>query len=504
MAKAGVGRSARSARSAKKWEFGLELGKTSFGGFETAGGTLGISSRDVKMAGVATRQMQLQTRMPTLSTRAGGVFGQTDVLIGTDFLQSVNTDSLGALDGDILVRALINPNAFARTRLSQFAPLYQRYRFRKLSFIWATTSSAFTNGGLIGFGDYDVDNLLTTDTPDNLNVAFAHMGQRVTQAWTVQEFPFGIVDKFTTLFTALGNEEARLIYQGVFYFIAEGTFLPNIELGKLYIDYEIEFNIPQLALDVVTRDLYCLKLAGSSTGSVGAGWDMLADTRSVESFYGIPSNIEWSYSAPTLTLENVPVGDYTLTLNASFGTSGKLDMNLAAAGMGPKILNLVGATILGSLLTVPADIDVTNSESFGKMTSTYVLNVATQGNVTLEAYFGDITSPSIAVLVSTILVSSLGDVTVSRGRGKSRYLKETIIERGHLLKSHGEHEVTTAELAYSEEKLDQSIEEKLKQLILNDKMEKKRRKATRKLNAQNNKKGKEKVKIIAISDTESD
>jgi hypothetical protein len=237
----------------KKWFAGWENGSipTPFGviqpGKLMAGSGDSRRSRDA-MVGLSERSNDIQVVMPRLRTESGGPYGTMDILGGTEFLQSITNPEDGALPGDILATIAINPSLFDNTRLQQFSNLYQRYRFRKLVFWYKPTANATQSGQLIGFGDYDPDNILSVDSPNNLSTAAAHLGQRICKIWETVGFPFGIVDDYTSLFVDTLSSDLRLSVQGVYYLLAAAELLASVSaLGNIYIEYEIEFYIPILA-----------------------------------------------------------------------------------------------------------------------------------------------------------------------------------------------------------------------------------------------------------------
>jgi len=332
--------SSGSGERQKKWFLGLEnasAGPVSIGKLGIGSGKRGARGTRSEMVGVAPRSRNIQVTMPRIVTEMGGRYGATDVLKGTELLADISTGATGALKGDILTRILLNPSNFPKTRLAQFAPLYQRYRFRRLSFFYEPIANATQSGQLIGFGDYDVDNIINTDSTDNINVAAAHLGQRICQIWEDQVFPFGVVDDFTSLFTSLTEAEARLIYQGVFYLMAASTLPPNSSLGNLYIAYEVELNIPQLSPgDIQQQFSLLIEAPGSATAGVPL-WSG-APAQQAE----IPNNIIWNVTTLTVpacnqvTLSGLGLGTYLLIFNG-FTTP-------ASTTWGVDAFDFVGAT----------------------------------------------------------------------------------------------------------------------------------------------------------------
>jgi len=269
----GSGRQTRGEKSSG-WSFGWEKGKlpTPWGLIEP--GNIKISGRDQSMVGLAERTDDIQVVLPRVRTESGGPFGTMDVIGGTEFLLSVNNPSSGSNPGDILSTILINPSLFTQTRLYQFALLYQRYRFRHLNFWFKPIANATQSGQLIGFADYDPDNILTGNGAENISIAAAHLGQMTGKIWETTQFPFGIVDDYTSLFVDADASELRLAIQGVFYLLAASEISSDISaLGNIYVDYQVEFYIP-LLLDkslYIDQQTLAIEGGGSKTASLPQG-----------------------------------------------------------------------------------------------------------------------------------------------------------------------------------------------------------------------------------------
>jgi hypothetical protein len=178
----------------------------------------------------------------TSTHRAGGV--QVDRLEGTDFIGAVAASSVVA--GQVLVKKLINPVAFTNTRCAQFAPLYQRYRYTLVEFIYEPVAAATESGQLLGFCDYDVDVELPPNDSSNLTRGAAHQGQRTNQVWESQVYPMSQAVSYTDLYVNPTGEDPRLSYQGVFYLLASADMSGIPTAGNLYVRYVLELSIPQL------------------------------------------------------------------------------------------------------------------------------------------------------------------------------------------------------------------------------------------------------------------
>jgi hypothetical protein len=199
------------------------------------------------MVGVAPRARNVQRSIPALEK---SVVGGNEYYLahGTDLVGSINSLAAGHSVGDILLTQLISPSEFPGTRLNQYSALFQRYRIKKIHFRYEPMANATQSGQVIGYADFDVDNELLEDNPDNLRIAAAHQGQVPNQIWQEASYDMGQAGTFTDLYTESGgaNADDRLSIQGVFYLIAASTIAGDLPLGNIYIDYEVLFSIPYL------------------------------------------------------------------------------------------------------------------------------------------------------------------------------------------------------------------------------------------------------------------
>jgi len=441
----------QTSERSKKWFFGtgpISAGPVNFGGMNMGSGSApsGRGSRSMlnDTVGVAPRSRNVQVVLPRLSTELGGRYGATDVLKGTEFLKSVGTDSLGTQPGDILAMVMINPSKFVKTRLLQFAALYQRYRFRKVRFIYEPIANATVSGQLIGFGDYDVDNLLLSDTPDNIRIAAAHIGQQICQLWEGRDFPFGVLDDFTTLFTSLAEAEARLIYQGVFYLIASSVIENDLACGNLYIEYEIEFNIPILAeSDVTDFQALQLKSVGGTSDSLPLGTAPIVDPT-----FGLLSNLVYSYDpgTGTVTLTAAPLGQYIVSCEGTGGgwISGVgLTSNVAMNGTvtGPNTMVRMTAGMMNISGNAPTNVGTEGDSSEGLFLLTVVSNP-----VILDFAIAQTDGTTTNVTAGQVKIYSLGNLSAFVAQRKSRYVDDVLMQHGRVLKNKQDADASEGEL----------------------------------------------------------
>jgi hypothetical protein len=262
------------------------------------------------MVGLGSRAIDIQRKMPRLSSSINENGNTVDVLAGTDFIQAVTADSTGNQPGDILFKQEISPSVFLETRLKQFADLYQRYRFKRIVFLYEPIANATQSGQVLGYADFDVDNQLTLNSPENLSIAAAHQGEAITQIWEPMLFDMGQVFTFTDLYTEAGSSESsdpRLSIQGVFYLIAASVLQGSIPLGNIYVDYEIEFSIPFLSAQVSSSRQSHGFIA--ATAAAFSGDVVQTSAFNVRSARGPVVAVDYATSGQTLAFSGCRPGD---------------------------------------------------------------------------------------------------------------------------------------------------------------------------------------------------
>jgi hypothetical protein len=176
---------------------------------------------------------------------------------GSDFVGfvTVKADPSTAADRILLTQA-ISPSAFPGTRLTQLAPLWERYRFRQFKLRWVPAVPKTLACQFIVYQDTDPN-----DDPTIITDANALIRQATAQAGS-QQFNF-INAKAINLaqrsddqlyYTGPDKTNERFSRQGTFYVIQvtnpvnfNGEVLPaDIQAGSLYVDWECEFQIAQI------------------------------------------------------------------------------------------------------------------------------------------------------------------------------------------------------------------------------------------------------------------
>lgn len=163
---------------------------------------------------------------------------------GTEFLTSVSTSSTAGSNpapGELLYSMPISPHTIPDTRLSLASQMYTRYIFKKLKFYYLPTAPSTTAGSVLMFCDYDPSqNPLVTGVGDGvLRYSFAHKASE-SSVWQRQACE--ITDNvYADMLYNDPDAELRWSVQGCFWLISTGTLPVNTELGKIVLEYEIDF-----------------------------------------------------------------------------------------------------------------------------------------------------------------------------------------------------------------------------------------------------------------------
>lgn len=175
---------------------------------------------------------------------------------GCDLIDKISIASSGAnVNGTVINNGAavtgfqINPLNFANSRLKQIAPLYQKWRPRRLRFIFITALGEFFNGTFLHYYDYDPQSTYTTSngTEAALQIASAHQ----------DEVPFPVVRNSVCSMKDIKSDSSYWVKQsgdirtyscGSYYFFVQdalslstGSISYALACGRIFLDYEIEF-----------------------------------------------------------------------------------------------------------------------------------------------------------------------------------------------------------------------------------------------------------------------
>jgi len=265
------------------------------------------------MIGVAAPAKQMMRPMTISSVRIGRprgrptrIDGSSCRIKGTDFLTSVTIGGTSAVAGEVLTTSVVNPKRLGIARLATMATLFERYKFKSLKFRYAPACPTNTAGQLLGYVDYD-----TYDDPtgltgvQNLQRAAAHYGEKPVEVWGGTSPVFWEIkdiDPMTDLYVDSDETDPRWTNQGRFVLLAATAIANGTVCGNIYLDYDIEFYIPQVELTPTNGYAYRL---------VGGGSLSSTDVFGTVPVAGSWNNLPVLHTASTMTF-TIPAGSFSI------------------------------------------------------------------------------------------------------------------------------------------------------------------------------------------------
>jgi len=275
--------------------------------------------------GMAEYAPNIQKREATVRHRRGKDGKIRTFITGTDYLGAFTSGSAGARSGDVLASFKLNPIVFDNTRLQLMAGAYQKFVYRRADVHFIAGDASTDRGIVMGFVTYDVDNPLPELSPENVNVGAAQILSRSTKTWQSQKYPFGNLDGEPMLYIDIHGMEDRLVYQGIFYMLAETDLAADLPIGALWFDYELEVAINSLESNLV-GSIRVASMLGSYATATGA--KPFGDDPQVNIISSIPvPNWDWVYDPAdsSFTLENVAPGLYNVYYSDRTSFTGTTD-----------------------------------------------------------------------------------------------------------------------------------------------------------------------------------
>jgi len=209
------------------------------------------------------------------------------VIRGRDYIGPISTGSLGNAVGDNLFTLTLHPTNLTNSRVNTMAMLYEKYKFNKFVMHYEAAVPTTTQGSLIGAIIPDPDDPTIVGS-NNIQQLASVAGENQCRVWDNKAFPLRSKKGVPFMYTQQNVSDPRLFSQGVFKLAAYTALAANLNLGTLYVEYEITFN-------GVSNQLYQLsKVAYKSGGTMtfnnpGASLDLLAPNVTVK----FASNTSW-------------------------------------------------------------------------------------------------------------------------------------------------------------------------------------------------------------------
>lgn len=209
-----------------------------------------------------TRRMQVQTNTTSWSNRGNlrrPNINTKFVERGSDFLGPLTVKAganITKASDRILLGESISPSAFPGTRLTQLAPLWERYRFRRFKLRWVPAVPKTVACQLIVYQDTDpLDDPSAIPDPDALvRQATAQTGSQQFNFISPMAIELAQRADDQLYYTGPDKQNERFSRQGNFYIIQvtdplnfNGEALTSdFMAGSLYVDWECEFQIAQI------------------------------------------------------------------------------------------------------------------------------------------------------------------------------------------------------------------------------------------------------------------
>lgn len=217
----------------------------------------GLRGKRNMMMGIAQFE---KSNMRKWSVREiSGRNSQGVVLVGSDLIDGITTGAIAPVTGTEIFTQPASPMdaSWSFTRLQQFAPLFQKFKFRKLIYRYEPVTNVTRDGGFAGYVDTDTSS--TYESIDNtlsaLQIATARQNAREFEVWKKQSFSLPQLEDPHQVFwmqQAPDSTEPRLFSQGRVHLLAQSNLLANQAYGLLYVDYEVELWEQSLANDLTS------------------------------------------------------------------------------------------------------------------------------------------------------------------------------------------------------------------------------------------------------------
>ena len=209
-----------------------------------------------------TRKQTFQTNGNGLSNRGAirrPMVNQKFLERGSDFLGPLTVKAgvnITSAADRILLANSISPSSYPGTRLTQLAPLWERYRFRRFKLRWVPAVPKTIACQLIVYQDTDpLDDPSTITNPDSLvRQATAQTGSQQFNFINPMAIELAQRADDQLYYTGPDKQNERFSRQGNFYVVQvtdpldfNGAPLSeDIVAGSLYVDWECEFQIAQI------------------------------------------------------------------------------------------------------------------------------------------------------------------------------------------------------------------------------------------------------------------
>jgi len=254
-----------------------------------------------------------------------------------------NSEYLGNIAGSVAfssTRYAVNPGLAATFPwLSQQATSWQFYRFRKLAFRFVTRVSSATSGSIILSPEYAVsDNATITESvASNAKGAVEDVAWRNLPCHLNPSDMLGQVPRKTVRNGTIAGDMA--MYDSANFYVCTVGMVDTSNVGKLWVDYEVEFFVPQSApTTYLPSQATLVTRAGTQTLATGSSTSLLWDAPTYDPLRFAGQNPAGGFSVFT-----PPAGAYLITVTFQANDS-SAEVFSIQTGMFKNATNMFGVT----------------------------------------------------------------------------------------------------------------------------------------------------------------
>lgn len=216
----------------------------------------GVRSKRNGASGNTMRQTNGQTGIASNGGNSRPVQNKLTTLSGSDFLTTIEVTPNPSVSERILKVLPISPSAFQGTRLTQMSQLWEFFKFTKFHVRYVPAVPTTLACQLVLYLDLDPtdDPSFITDPDALIRQAVAQTGSQQWNFHTAKTIPLAMRADRQFYFTGLDKQNVRFSQQGVAYLVQVTnpinfngeTIQTKLEAGSLFIDWTVQFNIPQI------------------------------------------------------------------------------------------------------------------------------------------------------------------------------------------------------------------------------------------------------------------
>lgn len=226
--------------------------------------------------------------------------------------------------------------------LSGIAVNFEKYKVRKLRFVFETAESTFIGGTVIMAPEFDVTDSLPVTKSELLEYQYATR----SPVWKSFSVDLKVKDimNYPSYYTRSSTQVDKKLYDPLYWIVATDGIISEALTGELWIEYEIEFMLPQKVNRVLSvQNFASFNLAGTSNNAPLLGGNL-------------PQEGEFNVFVTLDKVLNFPSGFYGELLFFCFGTIEETNLTedevLSCTGTDAQVAVNIGTRLLNSSETI--------------------------------------------------------------------------------------------------------------------------------------------------------